>query len=154
MGKTPRAPGEEPLGAFPFMGPVALARHAVVRMGAPDEQIVTAGAEGTIVRADVGEIPGVLVVSLELTRGGCRSRVVPPVARPAGMDMLLFPGGGFLLPRLRRVLAASPPGRREERCEHHAHERKPGRVRATQGEPRHEHEEHPEAVLKPGKPFS
>jgi len=140
--KTPRAPGEEPLRAFPFMGPVALTRRAVVRMGIPDEQIVTTGAEGTLVWADVGEAPGGLVVSRELTREGCRSRVVPPVTRPAGMDVLPFPGGDFLLPRRRRVRPASRPGRREERPEHDAHE--PGRVRATQGELRHEHDKRPE----------
>jgi hypothetical protein len=83
--EAPGAPGDEPAQTPALVGPVTLADRAVVGVGAPDQQVLTAGAEGTVLGADMRKIAGVRFECWNLANQGCRSRVLPMVALGALM---------------------------------------------------------------------
>src|SRR5882724_2392601 len=83
--EAPWTAGDGPVQTPAFMIPVAPADVAVVRVDLPCEQLLTAGAQGTILRADERKVPRIRDGNATGERGG--SRMLPAVTGAASMRM-------------------------------------------------------------------
>src|SRR5437899_8847939 len=77
--ETPGTTGSQTFETSTFVVPFARACIAVVRMEISGEQVLTSGAQRTILCTDECKIPTLSVVKGSLASGGGRARMLPTV---------------------------------------------------------------------------